>query len=135
MLTFGALRRNHTVSTAFEAIAGTETKRHLVHVRSAIYHEMSRTQLNLEGNCVSVASMRWLLRDKKKDVASMMVLQNNTTSAVVQKNTLQGIYLHYGTYQLKGPDCNHFDQNGTCQQFIHPAVCVIVSSFRVCKNC
>ena len=55
-LTFGAQRRNIIVSTAFETIAKkTQRQRRLVvHMRSAIYHELSRTQPKLEEKCVSV---------------------------------------------------------------------------------
>ena len=49
--------RNHIVSTAFETIAKKKTERQrrlVVHVRSAIYHELSKTQPKLERKCVSV---------------------------------------------------------------------------------
>ena len=47
-LTFGALRKNHNVSTAFETIAKKKRRKQkqrkpVVHVRSAMYHELSRT--------------------------------------------------------------------------------------------
>ena len=59
MLTFGALDRNHTVSTALRPSPKKNTHTHrqgrlVVHVRSAIYHELSRKQPKLEGKCVSV---------------------------------------------------------------------------------
>ena len=47
-LTFGAQRENRIVSTALETV------RLVVHVRSAICHELSRTQPKLVGECVSV---------------------------------------------------------------------------------
>ena len=51
-LTFGALRRNHIVSTAFETIAKKKKTGFVVHVRSAMYREVSRTQPKLGGNVV-----------------------------------------------------------------------------------
>ena len=42
-LTFGAQRGNHSVSTAFETMAETNTEtreKWFVHMRSAIYHEL-----------------------------------------------------------------------------------------------
>ena len=46
-LTFGALRKNHIVSTASGTIA--KKGRFDVHVRSELYHELSRTQPKLGG--------------------------------------------------------------------------------------
>ena len=54
-LTVGAQRRNHIVSTAYETVARKKKEgRLVVHVRSAIHHELSRTQPKSEENCVSV---------------------------------------------------------------------------------
>ena len=56
-LTFRALGSNHIVSTQFETIAKKKKQRQerlVVHMRSAIYHELSGTQPKLEGKCVSV---------------------------------------------------------------------------------
>ena len=55
---FAEQHRNHIVSIAFETIAKIKTTqrpgRLAVHVPSAIYHELSRTQPKLVGKCVSV---------------------------------------------------------------------------------
>ena len=48
-LTFGALHRSHLVSIASETIA-KKKRRFVVYVRSAMYHEVSRTQPKLEWN-------------------------------------------------------------------------------------
>ena len=58
-LTFGALRRNHMVSTPFETVAKKKSKRRdtegsFVRVQSAINHYLSRIQPKLERKCVSV---------------------------------------------------------------------------------
>ena len=47
--TFGALRRNHIVSKAFETIAVVH-----MHMRSAFLHELSRTHMKSDGKCISV---------------------------------------------------------------------------------
>ena len=56
-LTFGALRRNHIVLTVLETIAKKSQKKQkqgkfVVHVWSATYHELPRTQPKLERNVV-----------------------------------------------------------------------------------
>ena len=56
-LTFGALRKNHNVSPTFEDIQKkthwTEKRKPVIHVRSAMYHESSRTQPKFgTGRCV-----------------------------------------------------------------------------------
>ena len=56
-LTFGALGTSHIVPTAFETTAKTKTQiqgRLVVPTRSAICHELSRTQPKLEGKRVNV---------------------------------------------------------------------------------
>ena len=55
-LTFRAMGRNHIGSTPHETIAKKKRQRKLVvHMRSAIYHELSRTQPKSEGKSVSVS--------------------------------------------------------------------------------
>ena len=54
-LTFGALRKNHIMSKAFEAIKKKESQKQrkpVVHVRSAMYHESSRTRPKLGKGCL-----------------------------------------------------------------------------------
>ena len=52
-LTFGALRRNRIVSTAFETIAKKRQRKLVLHMRSVICHEVSRTQPKLKRKCIS----------------------------------------------------------------------------------
>ena len=57
-LTFRAVGRNHIVSTPLETIAKEKTQRQgklVVQMRSAIYHELLRTQPKSEGKSVSVS--------------------------------------------------------------------------------
>ena len=51
-LKFGALRKTRIVSTAFETIARKKKGNLVVHMWSAMYHESSRTQPQLEENVV-----------------------------------------------------------------------------------
>ena len=54
-LTFGTLRSNHFVLTAFETTAKKRRQGMLfVHMRSAFYQELTRPQPKLEEKCVSV---------------------------------------------------------------------------------
>ena len=53
-LTFRVLGRNRIVSTAIETIEKKKQGRLVVHMRSANFHEVSRTQPKSEGKCVTV---------------------------------------------------------------------------------
>ena len=66
------------------------------HVRSAIYHELSRTQPKLEGKCISVSvdavAVVWR---EKRDLTFMTVQKKNDICNCALITTLE-IYLHYG---------------------------------------
>ena len=84
-LTFGALRRNHMVSTVFETVVRKAKKKEqkqgglAVHVRSTVCDELSRTPPKLEGN------VAW-----KKDLTSMAV-QKKLQSVIVHKSLRRGV--------------------------------------------
>ena len=126
-LTFGALRKNHIVSTALETVAKKnkrirqKQRKPVVHVRSAMYHESSRTQLKFGRGCYV----------KKQDLTSMAVPQNKTISAIVHKfhrkgfismtglidsenevrKKLMWLWLFFDSKQMIC-NCDHFDREG-----------------------
>ena len=115
-LKFGALRKDHIVSTACEDITKKrkrqKQRKPVVHVLSAVHHVPSRTQPKFgRESCVS---RQWLLHRTKGHLLP------------------QVIYLHYGTYYFekhlvrkknsgcvfflvpkqKTCNCDHFDRDG-----------------------
>ena len=93
ILTFGALRKNHIVSTAFETIAKTKNakdrykRKKVAHVRSVMYHESSRTQPKF-GNGT--------LRGKNQDPTSTTIPQKKRYLSIVDTLTRREFSVHDG---------------------------------------
>ena len=90
--TFGAQRRNHMESTAFGTIAKKKTKKTLCPHAISIYHELSRTQPELEEKCVSVGvdalAVVW-----RKGIVSITVFIHTKTFPV--RKILRHICIHF----------------------------------------
>ena len=77
-----------------------DKRRLVVHIRSAIYHELSRTQPKLERICAVLASMRWLLcSENKRDLTSTKSPTNDNCDQA--QITPQESFLHHGFNQSK----------------------------------
>ena len=77
-LTFGALRRNHFVSTVFGTIA-----------KPAMHHEYN---WKWKGSASVLASMRWLVVGEKRDVTSMTVPKKKRGICNRTRITPQGFF-------------------------------------------
>ena len=87
--TSGAPRRNHMCQQNLRP-SQKNTQRHgrlVVHVRSAICHELCKTQPGLKGKRVSVGVDEWSVVwwKKKRDVTAVTVPKKKTISAIADK--------------------------------------------------
>ena len=98
-LTFDTLRRSRIVSTVFDVIEKEKRTRQnqskpVVHVRSIMYHESSRTEPKLKRECYVEKKKKKQDLTSKTDLKKKSYLQSSLDYPA-------GIYLHYGSYQFK----------------------------------